>query len=647
MMNQSATGILLTVGVLCAALGPVWADSERLKSPVLTDPDAQTYLFSIPAPRGLILDRTGEVLARSHSIKRAGLLFNHLEIENPEDTAHFALDMMSLLDEEGVMLGNVDEDYIREHLEMRPLLPLIITKPLTDEQIAKLEESELASGLNIYTEYSRAYPLGSTACHVIGFVTREGPRPFGPILPQEPLWPPSKGREGVEDTMDEVLRGKDGIISVVFDDNGKIRKEQLIRKPEPGESVILSLNLKMQELAEKILAENDRPGALVAIDATTGDVLALASNPGYDLGQFVNGISQEDFHAIQNADGDPFFPRAYAGQYPPGSTYKPIVSLAAMHLGPVRGSATLYACGPSLTISGRAFHNWNTTESGYYDVRQALMRSTNTWFYQAGINTGGDPILQTSKVFGLGTAPDIPLDNVAAGNLPERVVGGRAIANLSIGQGSLLVSPLQMAMAMGGIANGSYLPKARLVLQTQSPPPVESVADVNMPKREHALPYNSQDIRLVHQGMWGVVNASRGTGGRASVDWPQVYGKTGTAQWTKEGGKRTLSWFTGFINGFNPRIAFAVVCEGREGETLSGGRMAAPMAGEFLRTIYKDADAYHVDMPKRPSSLPVVYYEQQKVPVATLPSMRDFRPPVNRNRDDRKPSFPFGWGVRR
>lgn len=625
---------------------PAWGeDSEQLKAPLLTDPDARTFLFSIPAPRGLIVDRNGEVLARNRIIKRAAVLLEEVEIEDRDELAHYILDTATLVDaEQDVLLGNLDYDAIHDHLEQRPLLPLTISNPLTDEQVTALQESELGHALQIQTEYSREYPLGKTASHVIGFVTRNEPRPFGPILPQEPLWPRVAGREGVEFTLNNTLSGQDGILSVLFDQDGEVRKEQIIRKPRPGETLVLTLNIKMQQLAEEILAKHGRPGAVVAMDSATGDILALASYPSFDLSQFVDGISAQDFAAIQKEPGDPFFPRAFAGQYPPGSTYKPIVSLAGLHLGPIRGAVTLYACGPSLDISGRTFHNWNSTETGYYDVRQALMRSTNTWFYQAGINTGSGPILETSRQFGLGSAPRVPLENVATGNVPEKVVGNRAIANLSIGQGSLLVSPLQMAIAMSGISNGSYLAAPRLVLQTQSPPPNEHVTVVNPAVRASSLPYNSSDMRLVHQGMWGVVNAARGTGGRAGMDWPQVYGKTGTAQWTKDGEERTLSWFTGFVNAFNPRIAFAVVCEGGKGESLSGGKVAAPMAGEFLKTVYKSSSTYTVEVPDRPRSLPVVYYEPPEIPVA-MPAVRGHQPPVNTGR--RPSSLPFGWGVRR
>ncbi len=646
MRGRSAITIALMLGGCLLAAIPTRGDTERLKAPLETVPDAQPYLFTIPAPRGLILDRHGEVLARSRTIQRASLVLSELDLEDPDEASHFVLDTLSLIDDGEMLLGNLNYERLADHLEHRALLPLTFTHPLTEEQKTLLLESPLAEALRFETEYMRDYPAGKTACHVVGFVTREGPRPFGPVLPLEPLWPPVLGREGVESTLDDILKGDDGILNVLFEKDGEVRREQLIKEPKPGESLVLTLSLAMQKLAEKILVNYGRPGAVVAVDATSGDILALASNPGFDLSQFVDGISADAYAAIQQEDGDPFFPRAFAGQYPPGSTYKPIVSLAALHLGPIHGAATLYACGPTLEVSGRTFHNWNNSEFGYYDVRQAIMRSTNTWFYQAGINTGSTSILQTSKLFGLGVKPMVPLDNVALGNLPGDVAGNRAVANLSIGQGALLVSPLQMALAMGGLANGSYLPAPRLVLQTQTPPPTEKVVRITSTARGQTFPYRSSDMRLVHQGMWGVVNSERGTGGRARMDWPQVYGKTGTAEWTNEGEERTLSWFTGFVNAFNPRIAFAVVCEGKKGESLSGGKVAAPMAGEFLRAIYGNPKTYQEVIPSRPANLPIVYYQNPPTYQA-IPAFRRYRPPVNTERRRSRSNFPSGWGFRR
>ena len=590
--------LIHTIAALfCVAAPQIPAETAPYEARPENDEDAHSFLFSIPAPRGLIIDRNGEIFARNRTVTRAGLIMGNLGTEDAEIAANATKEMIDHFPFSDSLLQIPDLAGLRRHWEHRRELPLLLTEPLSDEETARIREAmDFEPSLHLQTEYQREYPKQSSACHIIGYVSRDILRPAGPHVPREALWPAVVGTDGIEQVLDFELRGKPGLLNVVCDDYGQTRYEQLIREPEPGLTAVLSIDARMQRLAELILASNGRPGAFVAIDSATGDILAMASHPTFDLGQFIPSISAEKLASLQKTPGNPFFPRAHGGRYPPGSIFKPVIALGAMRSGKV-SPYTRYYCKPSLRIAGRTFHNWNRHEYGNYTVRQALMRSTNTWFYQAALKAGSTDLIRAAREFGLGEKPILPLDGVTAGNVPEKIVADRGLANFSIGQGELLVSPLQMALAMSGIANGGYIPKPRLILQFQSPPPEENVLRITPVLRPTLLDFDERALDAVRQGMLDVVQNQSGTGKAAAAGWPRVAGKTGTAQWTADGKERNIAWFSGYVDAQSPRIAFAVMCEGRPGEHIFGGRVSAPMAGSFIRTIYKNPKTYHVTTP--------------------------------------------------
>ncbi|MEX1114525.1 MAG: penicillin-binding transpeptidase domain-containing protein, partial [Akkermansiaceae bacterium] len=232
---------------------------------------------------------------------------------------------------------------------------------------------------------------------------------------------------------------------------------------------------------------------------------------------------------------------------------------------------------------------------GSINVKRALARSCNTWFYQVGIDVGPSAFLNLSRRLGFGERSGLPLIGETPGLVPSdewmlkhekrRILDGDT-ANLSIGQGSLLASPLQVAQAMAGIANGGALPKLQLIRQVQDTR--GRVVQAAIPERKTWLGVDQDAVRIVRKGMSDVVNAGGGTGQSAGLSYTRLCGKTGTAQWGPKSQNQRLAWFAGFLPEDNPRYSFAVLYEGRPNEKVSGGRMAAPMVKKFFEGIKND-----------------------------------------------------------
>jgi penicillin-binding protein 2 len=287
-------------------------------------------------------------------------------------------------------------------------------------------------------------------------------------------------------------------------------------------------------------------------------------------------------------------PRAFRSAYPPGSTFKVAVGIAALETGAVR-SDDLYQCLPGIQIGNLTFHNWKKGDQGALNFVQALTQSCDTWFYQVGIKTGSDPIIEWSLKLGFGAKCGIPLRGEAEGRVPNdeymKATHGRKllngdIANLSIGQGDMLVTPLQMAQAMGIVANGGKFYQTRLVQQVQSIDGGIVTAYTVREKRDLRL--SETTIAQLRTGMINAVNGPAGTAHAASMDNVEVAGKTGTAQWGPKSKERTAAWFAGYLPADNPKYAFAALYEGDVGVKAHGGTVAAPLIAQIFKDASKD-----------------------------------------------------------
>jgi penicillin-binding protein 2 len=320
----------------------------------------------------------------------------------------------------------------------------------------------------------------------------------------------------------------------------------------------------------------------------------MASRPSFDLNDFIPGIRDADFKALNEDPTTPLYGRAFQSAYPPASSFKPIVALAALNNKVVTEDSTIY-CPVAISVGNAVFNNWNKTPEGSINVKRAIARSCNTWFYQVGIKVGPSSFLNLARTLGFGERSGLPLIGETPGLVPSdkwmlanekrRILDGDT-ANMSIGQGSLLASPLQVAQGMAGIANGGALPKLQLIRQVQDTRGRVLLAPLPERKRWLGVDYNA--VEVVRKGMSDVVNAGGGTGQSAQLSYTTLCGKTGTAQWGPPSKNQRLAWFAGFLPEDNPRYAFAVLYEGRPGEKVSGGRMAAPMVKKFFEGIKDD-----------------------------------------------------------
>ena len=543
-----------------------------------TRTDLKPYYFSIPAPRGQILDRKGQPLAQTKAVRRLQVSVPAAHRTSLETYTAWMDQAILRLRAEVPDVHLPEADKLRRHYEKRRELPLTVSNDLADGINL---DPKTHPNVSVRTEYVRFYPQGEMAAHLLGYVSAEGPPPSGAVQHGEPLWQKTRGATGIEAAFNKQLTGKDGTLCVMISDSGAVANEQVFAAPQAGRDVVTTLNLETQRIAEVALGKTGRRGAVVIVDAYTGDIRAMVSKPGFDPNAFARSISASDYDALMRNPDGPLFDRAVLGSYPPGSVFKPFVVLAGLRAATVPAFVE-FECGPTLVIDGREFDNWSKTDRGRFNARAALIRSCNTYFYQSAMVTRDMPILYMAREFGFGVAPPFPW-KTSAGSLPERAPSNHDLANLSIGQGVTEASPLQVAMAMATLPNGKCRPRPRLVMQTQSQ--TGQTGDEVMPSRETLIPVSQEDLETVKHAMFGVVNHVNGTGKAVRLEKVAVFGKTGTAQWVLHGKKANVVWFAGFVDTFPP-LAFAVALEGDAGEgSLSGGGTAAPVIAKVLHEI--------------------------------------------------------------
>jgi penicillin-binding protein 2 len=573
------------------------AKSRDLAASLLTQKEARTMRLSIPAPRGLIVDRNGIALAQNRTVSYLALNFPFMDKATPQAILAYA---QAKIDAANRLLGknwSLPDERLLSHYEHRRWLPLVfsieegLNVEITEEQQAKLRPLLEDGSLLLQPAYLRHYPHADTACHIIGHTGRTRPLPQGPIVDGDPLFEEMEGREGLEVTFDHHLKGIPGEINLLFDPDGKLLADELLRRPMPGHTVVTTLDFNLQKYAENALKKTARNGgSMVIMDVRNGDILAMASNPGFDLNEFVPGIRSARLEELVNDPRMPMFARSFRGEYPPASTFKIVTALGALESGQV-DATTSFPCSTSMMIGDRPFHNWNTkNDEGPMNVITALKRSCNTWFYAAALKAGSDPVTNMAFRLGFGERTGIPLKAEARGNVPSnadhRILGGE-LANIAIGQGAVLATPLQVCQAMCALGDGSRMLQPRLVKQVQSIS--EQVVDATDERRvRRELEIAPEHREAVVKGMIAVVSGSGGTGRSAAIEQAQVAGKTGTAQWRVAKDQR-LAWFTGFLPASQPVLAFAVVYEGKPGEKIGGGAVAAPIVKEVFTNFYAGA----------------------------------------------------------
>jgi penicillin-binding protein 2 len=560
-----------------------------------TQKQARTWQLAIPAPRGLITDRNGKPLAQSRVSYNLAISFPTPTDFTDAQAIAFARQQVTLAKALLNREIGLNEKSIIDHYRNRSVLPYDIVEDLNPQELATLSEG-VTDSLIIRQTYARFYPENSTAAHIVGYVGRVAPLSLRPIENGDVIFPDTEGREGLEQIFDSELRGKPGILHVTFDADGRKTSERIASPPVPGHNVITTLDLDVQKICENVLEEKTSRGAMVITDPQSGEILALASWPTFNPNIFVPVLNQEAFAAVQNDPAVPLYPRAYRSAYPPGSTFKTFVGLAALESGKIKPSSTIN-CPTSFAVGNFVFRNWKKVHAGSLTFAEALTQSCNTWFYQVGIKIGSLAIIDWSTRLGLGQKTGIPLKAEDRGNIPNdeymmrvhkrRILNGD-VANMSIGQGDILVTPLQMAQAMGIIGNGGTFYQTRLVKQVQS---IDNRVIGAYPARvRDELPISDEFMETLREGLIGVTEDGNGTARRARVKGIKVAGKTGTAQWGPTAKRRNAAWFTGFAPAEAPLYAFSAIYEGNPGETVGGGSHAAPMIGAALKELFHPKD---------------------------------------------------------
>ena len=566
-------------------------EEPQLSSSWETQTEARTLLLLVPGPRGQLTDRHGAPLALNRVQYSMALSLPYLGEVSDGDILEYASKNISLANRTLNENWSIDSEKLLKHYKNRRWLPLKFSDPLADAQVALARKIE-GEGLVLHPTYERFYPRGAFAPHVLGYVGKQRKLPTGPIENGEPLFSDVEGRDGLEKAFNEELTGKPGRLNVLYDTQGNKLTQEMEEQPLPGNNVVTTLDAEWQATGERILAEKTKRGALVVMDIYTGEVLVLASWPVFDPNLFIPYISTENFTALQEDEDIPLYARAFRGVYPPASTFKVPVAAAALETGTV-DETMLFGCPSSLYIGDRTFRNWNKNGEAPMNVVKALTRSCNTWFYKVGMSTGAAAIHGAATRMGLGRPTGLPLSAEAEGFIPsdewnlEKIgtkMGGGDIANMSIGQGRVLCSPIQVARMMGAVANGSELPKARLVKQIQDIN--NRVVKAFAVENEGPVGLSAHTREVVIDGMLGVVQAPDGTAKAARQENMTVAGKTGTGQWGPESENRRVAWFAGFFPGEHPRYCFAALYEGNPGERLGGGSNAGPIVGEFLKETF-------------------------------------------------------------
>jgi penicillin-binding protein 2 len=550
----------LTVAIFLFLISGFW--DLQVRNPELYNELAErnrVKYVPIIAPRGKILDRDGRVIVDNHLSWSLLLARENLKAEHLKPIA------------EGLHLDYADLVAQLKRYQRRPSYePIIIKQELTPSDIAFVEshkDPEFFPELELIHAERRLYPQNGFMAHVIGYT--------GEISESELDEPEYAkydsgaiiGKFGIEKQYNDILMGVDGQRRVVVDNRG--RERQVIDNVEatPGKPLELTIDLDLQAVAELVL--EGRKGTIVALDPRNGEVLAMASRPTFDPNKFSVRIKASDWKDLVDNPDHPLLNRAIQAQFAPGSTFKPIMALAGLETGAIDDQFTVH-CPGGATFYG---HYYKCHEvDGTVSLHKGIVRSCDVYFYNVGNRLGIDQIAYYATQAGYGHPTGVDLPNEASGIVPssewkirnfrQKWYAGETIS-VSIGQGALTVTPIQLARAIGGIAMGGVWYRPHLLKSAKPDPP-------------HVLALNPDNVAKVVSGMCGVVNEGGGTGVRAKLPGVEVCGKTGTAQlasnaFLKRGGKagKDNAWFVGFLPREHPEIVVAGLYEGGEKSYLT------------------------------------------------------------------------------
>ena len=541
----------------------------------------------IRPPRGIIYDRSGRPIVENVLTFDVSLV--------PEDAQDLdaiieKLSTIVKLPPESIRTALDDAAPVRTKYE-----PLKIREEAPWDEVAFVEaHQEDLAGAIIEPEHRRHYPYAGLASHQLGYIGKVSPAQRKQEQADIGLL---TGQGGLEKVYDKYLRGIAGRRMIQVNAAGRKVKDLGIEEPRPGTDLYLTIDLDVQKAAEEALGE--RQGAVVAMDPNSGEILALASHPNYDPNLFPRGISPKDWVRLTNDPTHPLYDRAIQSVYPPGSTFKIIVALAGLDSGVIKPDDKVF-CKGYIQSGKHSFRCWKKGGHGAVSFHQAVVESCDVYFYTMGERIGWDRIAQYAKKLGYGSLTGIPLPDEKPGLIPttewkkektkEPWYAGDTYIN-SIGQGFVLVSPIQACQMISAVANGGYFYRPTLLKKTRNRE--TGAVQVFTPERVNKIVLDSSALEEVRKALAGVVSEPGGTGHAAQSPFVTVAGKTGTAQVIAQkvpgrklsGSTQDHAWFIAYAPVDHPKIAVAVLVE----HGGHGGGAAAPVARRVIEEYMKNA----------------------------------------------------------
>jgi penicillin-binding protein 2 len=547
----------------------------------------------VAAPRGHILDRKGKEIVTNRPS------FNVLLIREDSHDIDNVLKRLA-----GVLHEDISELWkrIREAAGTPLHVPVILKEDINWDTLAYLENhNQEFSGIRIEVVPVRVYHYGDLAPHVIGYLGSISKKELAEADPEKYNGEDQIGKMGLEKLREKDLRGEKGSSSSEV--NARGFEQQLLKNvdPLPGGEVHLTLDVDMQQVAEGMMEEEEKSGAIVAMEVKTGRLLTLASAPKIHLDDFTGGISTEKWNALLQNPKHPLINKIVQGQYPPGSVYKMVTALAGLASGAISES-TVFNCAGHYSFGNRVYMCWRHAGHGAVDLRRAITESCDVYFYQVGLRVGVDGLADYAHKLGLGEKTGVELEHEKSGLIPTRQwkqkqhkqkwQDGETLS-IAIGQGYDLVTPMQVCQMTATVANGGkvYLPQLVETIKNADGEIIEKLE----PKLIRELSGMGKHLAAIREGLTGVVNGDHGTARIARIEGVTVAGKTGTAQVVKlaqyKGLKeenipfkyRDHAWFTCFAPAEDPEIAVTVLVE----HGLHGGSEAAPIAKAVLEKYFE------------------------------------------------------------
>ena len=557
-------------------------------------------LKSIKSSRGLIYDRNKKLLVENRPSFDLKIV-----LEDAHPVAKTVTRVANLI---GVPCKDLFEN-ISKAGKASFYKPLTLKRDISRDQLAIVEAHKFdLPGIHIDIEPTRNYIHEKTAAHLLGYlgqINREelqsGRHPnvrSGDFI----------GRYGIEKSFESYLQGKRGGRQVEVDVTGRVIKILKTVEPVSGNDLNLTLDLELQETAEKLLW--DQWGAVVAIDPSNGDVLAMASTPSFDQNDFIGGISRKKWKVLMDDPGRPMTNKAIQAEYPPASTYKIVTTLAALEEKVIDKHSSFF-CPGYYQLGKRKYQCWKKSGHGNLTVVDALAQSCDVFYYQAGEKTGVDPLAQYARGCGLGRPTGIKLDHERQGLIPtaawkkkrfkEAWQKGETLS-IAIGQGFNLVTPLQMACFIAAVGNSGTLYRPRIVKTIEDSN--GNIVKTIEPEITGGLPVSKGNLALVQKSLLQVVQGDRGTARGIRIKGINIAGKTGTAQvFSRKAGEkfdnkklaRTLqdhAWFVCYAPAEDPVIAISVIVEHGE----HGSSTAAPIAGALIKKYLEKSEPEHQNL---------------------------------------------------